>query len=67
MRKTVQEKGIADSLGKVPPLAALTQSLCPKLGSIMCRSEAELQPGSPETEEAQPVFHYIRLLREGKI
>lgn len=63
----MQEKEIADFLGKVPPPAALTQSLCPKLGSIMCRSEVELQPGSPETDEAQPVFHYIQLLREGKI
>lgn len=63
----MQEKGIADSLGKVLPPAALTQSLCPKLGSIMCRSEVELQLESLETEEAQPVFHYIQLLREGKI
>lgn len=49
---------MADSPGKVIPPAALTQSLCPKLGSIMCHNEAEPRPGSPETEEAEPVFHY---------
>lgn len=57
---------MADSPGKVIPPAALTQSLCPKLGSIMCHNEAEPQPGSPETEEAEPpVFHYI--LFSGKL
>lgn len=42
---------MADSQGKVvPPPAALTQSLCPKLGSILCHSEAEPWAGSLETE-----------------
>lgn len=56
---------MADSPGKVIPPAAPTQSLCPKLGSIMCHNEAEPRPGSPETEEAEPVFHYI--LFSGKL
>lgn len=56
---------MADSSGKVIPPAALTHSLCPKLGSIMCHNEAEPRPGSPETEEAEPVFHYI--LFSGKL
>lgn len=56
---------MADSPGKVIPPAALTQSLCPKLGSIMCHNEAEPQPGSPETEEAEHLFHYI--LFSGKL
>lgn len=58
---------MADSPGKVIPPAALTHSLCPKLGSIMCHNEAEPRPGSPETEEAEPVFHYILLSGKLKI
>ena len=42
-------KGMAYTQGKAIPPAGLTQSLCPKLGSILCHSEAEPEAGSLET------------------
>ena len=43
-------KGVDHSRGQATPPAGLTQSLCPKLGSILCHGEAEPWAGSLETE-----------------
>lgn len=43
---TMDRKGMDRSQGKAIPPAGLTQSLCPKLGSILCHSEAEPWAGS---------------------
>lgn len=46
---TMSRKGMDHSRGKAIPPAGLTQSLCPKLGSILCHSEAEPSARSLET------------------
>lgn len=48
-RDTMNRKGTDHSQGKAIPPAGLTMSLCPKLGSILCHSEAEPWAGSQET------------------
>lgn len=46
----VNRKGMDHSWGQATPPAGLTQSLCTKLGSILCHDEAEPWAGSLETE-----------------